>query len=108
MSRFYRAFDFSISAAGYNTAHEVLCYALPTIFVPNETEGMDNQAGRAAFSAARGLSLNGKSTAIASSIAQMLDPDFRKAMRARLRRLHLENGAAAAAQQIDALSRMEA
>jgi UDP:flavonoid glycosyltransferase YjiC (YdhE family) len=108
MSRFYRAFDFSISAAGYNTAHEVLCYGLPTIFVPNETEGMDNQAGRATFSAARGLSLNGKATAIGTSIARMLEPDFRKAMRAQLRRLHLENGAAAAAQHIDALSRMEA
>jgi UDP:flavonoid glycosyltransferase YjiC (YdhE family) len=108
MSRFYRAFDFSISAAGYNTAHEVLCYALPTIFVPNETEGMDNQAGRAAFSAARGLSLNSKASAIATNVAQMLDPDFRKAMRTRLRRLHLENGAAAAARHIDALVRAEA
>jgi hypothetical protein len=107
MARFYRAFDFSISAAGYNTAHEVLSYRLPTIFVPNETEGMDNQAGRADYSAAHGLALSGGAAALSANIVRMLDPQFRKRMRERLRRLNLENGAAAAARHIDELTRLE-
>jgi hypothetical protein len=106
MARFYRAFDFSISAAGYNTAHEVLSYRLPTIFVPNETEGMDNQAGRADYSAAQGLALSGGAAALSANIDRMVDATFRKRMRERLRRLNLENGAAAAAHHIDELTKL--
>jgi UDP:flavonoid glycosyltransferase YjiC (YdhE family) len=104
IARFYAAFDFSVAAAGYNTAHEVLGHRLPTIFVPNTTEGMDNQRGRADFSAARGLSLSATPATIAGSIEQMMDEDFRRGLRRRLRRLSLENGAHEAAAIIDQLA----
>lgn len=104
IARFYRAFDFSVSAAGYNTAHEVLSHRLPTIFVPNTAEGMDNQAGRADFSSARGLSLCGGLPALATNLRSMMDDDFRQAMRRRLRRLKLANGADDAATHIDRLA----
>ncbi len=40
------AFDFAISAAGYNTFHELLTCGIPTIFIP-KSRGYDDQYGRA-------------------------------------------------------------
>ena len=47
LSQHFRAFDFSIAAAGYNSFHEVINFGLPTIFVPNRHPSMDDQAARA-------------------------------------------------------------
>ena len=104
VARFYAAFDFSVAAAGYNTAHEVLNHRLPTLFVPNTTEGMDNQRGRADFSAALGLSLSASTGTLATDLHKMMDEDFRKGMRTRLRRLSVKNGAAQAAALVDELA----
>jgi hypothetical protein len=49
ISRYFAAFDFSVSAAGYNTFHEVIAHGLPTIFVPNRHPSMDGQGARAEF-----------------------------------------------------------
>jgi UDP-N-acetylglucosamine:LPS N-acetylglucosamine transferase len=49
ISRAIAAFDFSVSAAGYNTFHEVIAQGLPTIFVPNRHPSMDDQGARAEF-----------------------------------------------------------
>jgi UDP:flavonoid glycosyltransferase YjiC (YdhE family) len=46
LSQYYRAFDFSVSAAGYNTFHEAIAFGLPTIFMPNTHPSMDDQVGR--------------------------------------------------------------
>ncbi|MBL8595029.1 MAG: hypothetical protein JNK01_20250, partial [Devosia sp.] len=47
LSQYFNAFDFSVSAAGYNTFHEVMSFDLPTIFIPHRHPSMDDQAGRA-------------------------------------------------------------
>jgi UDP:flavonoid glycosyltransferase YjiC (YdhE family) len=47
LSQYFRAFDFSIAAAGYNTFHELIGFGVPTIFIPNRHPSMDDQAGRA-------------------------------------------------------------
>lgn len=49
ISRFFYAFDFSISAAGYNTYHEILRFGLPTVFLANRHPQMDDQWARAEF-----------------------------------------------------------
>jgi UDP:flavonoid glycosyltransferase YjiC (YdhE family) len=49
LSQYFRAFDFSISAAGYNTFHDVISYELPTVFIANRHPSMDDQLGRAKF-----------------------------------------------------------
>ncbi len=49
------AFDFAISACGYNTFHEHLAARLPTIFVPNEAAEMDQQIIRARFAEVAGF-----------------------------------------------------
>ncbi|MCY1126104.1 glycosyltransferase [Frigidibacter sp. RF13] len=50
-----RAADLVISAAGYNSFHEVLYHRLPSIFIPQMAEFMDNQTARARAAAERGL-----------------------------------------------------
>jgi UDP:flavonoid glycosyltransferase YjiC (YdhE family) len=102
-SRFFNGFDFSVAAAGYNTAHEVLGFGLPTIFVPNETEGMDNQAARSEYAEARGIALRAGPGDLEAKLHSMADPKFRGALRRRLNRLAMPNGAAAAAEAIHAL-----
>jgi glycosyl transferase family 28 len=49
LSRYLNAFDFSISAAGYNSYHECLAFGLPTIFIANRHPAMDDQGARAEF-----------------------------------------------------------
>ena len=49
ISQYVNAFDFCISAAGYNSFHELISFAVPTIFVANRHPSMDDQYGRAQF-----------------------------------------------------------
>ncbi len=55
MGRFLGAFDAVISAAGYNTFHEVVQTDVPTLFIPVEAEQMDRQLDRAQWAESRGL-----------------------------------------------------
>jgi hypothetical protein len=49
LSRYARAFDLVLSAAGYNSFHELLLAGVPAIFVPNEHPQQDDQLARARF-----------------------------------------------------------
>jgi Glycosyltransferase family 28 C-terminal domain len=49
LSRYARAFDLVVSAAGYNSFHELLLAGVPAIFVPNEHPQQDDQLARARF-----------------------------------------------------------
>lgn len=51
---YYNAFDFVISAAGYNSYHELLASGLPVIFMPQEDAGRDQQLTRARYAADKG------------------------------------------------------
>lgn len=55
IARCFRAFDFAVAAAGYNTVQESIALGLPTIFVPNERTVTDDQVRRAQTAAAAGL-----------------------------------------------------
>ena len=43
---YFRAFDASIQAGGYNSFHEMRTFGLPTLFYPNMNTGMDDQLAR--------------------------------------------------------------
>ncbi len=50
-----RAADLLVTAAGYNTFHEVLYHKLPALFVPQVAPMMDDQGRRAAAAVERGV-----------------------------------------------------
>jgi hypothetical protein len=53
---YFKAFDVIVSAAGYNSFHEILAAKAPVIFTPQEDAGRDVQAARAAYATDQGWS----------------------------------------------------
>ena len=43
---YFKAFDYSVQAGGYNSFHEMRRASIPTIFYPNMNTGMDDQLSR--------------------------------------------------------------
>jgi len=103
IARYFQAFDFAVSAAGYNTYHDVLCTGLPSIFVPDDHVMMDDQVARARFAESGGAAIAPTPFTAATfktALAAMLDPQTRRRLRAGCRKLAVQNGAGAAAQLI--------
>jgi len=89
-SMYFKAFDASIQAGGYNSFHEMRTFGLPTLFYPNMNTGMDDQLARCniAQSEGWGLVLEERTAAsIAHSVKALLDLDGPR------ERPHLTNGA---------------
>jgi hypothetical protein len=108
-SRYLRAFDFTIAAAGYNSYNEIISFGLPSIFIANNAPMMDDQGGRAAFAEEQGASFSIPENRIRQDlpglIAAMLDSRTREVMRVNCLRIALPNGAAEAAEWIAGLYR---
>ena len=103
IGRYFRAFDFTVSAAGYNSFHDILRFGLPAIFVPNEAEFMDDQEARAAFAQDAGAAFDLRTSdldCVDDCIRAMLDPTCRAVLRDNARALARPNGAAQAADAI--------
>jgi UDP-N-acetylglucosamine--N-acetylmuramyl-(pentapeptide) pyrophosphoryl-undecaprenol N-acetylglucosamine transferase len=99
------AFDAAISAAGYNSANELLHHGVPTIFLPVE-KGVDDQQARAARIAAAGAGLllaDPSDGDLATTLAHLLEPQTRAVMSEQARALARGGGAATAAWAILAL-----
>jgi UDP:flavonoid glycosyltransferase YjiC (YdhE family) len=104
LSRYINAFDGAISAVGYNSFHELIAYAVPAIFIPNEHPTMDDQLMRAQFAERRGLGLcvrTREPNRLRAAMDRMLDPDQRDLLISRCRALAFGNGAEAAARLIE-------
>jgi hypothetical protein len=106
LSQYFKAFDFSISAAGYNTFHEVVNFDLPTIFIPNRHPSMDDQAGRSTHAQAAQAAFEldeadlGDLSELVGILIQGKARDF---IVAQSRALHQPNGAADAARLLTTL-----
>jgi UDP:flavonoid glycosyltransferase YjiC (YdhE family) len=103
LSLYYRAFDFTISAAGYNSFHEIINFGLPAVLVPNQAPGMDDQAGRSAFAQDAGAAIELKEhefSELPGIIELFMKPQFRDVMRENCRALTRDNGAKAASKII--------
>ena len=106
-TRHFRAFDFAISAAGYNSFHELLHHGLPTIFVPNDQQKVDDQRARAEWAENRGAAIclpRGAEGALPGYMSALLDPALRRQLGRRARAACPINGAANAAEAIVAVA----
>jgi UDP:flavonoid glycosyltransferase YjiC (YdhE family) len=104
LARYLRAFDFAVSAAGYNSFHELVAYGIPTIFVPNTETQTDDQAARAEFAQRAGVGLNVREFSRSNfrlAIRTMMDPKARSGMAAHASSLFSENGAGEAMRLIE-------
>ena len=95
-SLLFNAFDFAIMAGGYNSYHEAIAFALPTLFIPNLNTGMDDQLARVkageSANACFVLDESGES-GFKERIADMVNLAQREKMREACRLLKTENGA---------------
>ena len=110
VSRYYRAFDFAVSAAGYNAYHELIRFAVPTLFVPMPRE-LDDQAARARYAERAGIALacdGPGSELIEPRLEEMLDASLRARLAARGRELAGPNGAVEAARLLSRLAQPDA
>ncbi|MET0566977.1 MAG: glycosyltransferase [Acidimicrobiia bacterium] len=91
--RYFKAFDATVSAAGYNSVHELVPAGVPTLLIPNTSSKTDNQEGRAQYLADLGVALSARDDdlrAVARETARLLDP----AVRAELIDNHQTSGVA--------------
>jgi len=111
ISRYYRAFDFTISAAGYNSFNEIISFGVPSLLAPNRNRAMDDQSARAAFADLHGAAvhLDHEMLPILDEVLDaMMDKDRRQAMKDKCQIIAKPNGAERAAQIIiDTISRVE-
>lgn len=100
-SKYYNAFDFTISATGYNSFHEIISFGLPAIFMANTYTGLDDQAARAEFAQENDAGFHLPETrvdAIGHIINSVMDESTKMIIRSNCRRLSRPNGAAQAAE----------
>jgi UDP-N-acetylglucosamine:LPS N-acetylglucosamine transferase len=106
ISRYLRAFDLTVSAAGYTAFHEQLRSGTPTVFLPDRRAPLDDQVGRARYADAAGVALSVED-ADPAELDQVLDaavrPEVRAALRRRCAELTFGNGAVAAATWLSGL-----
>jgi len=100
VSRYLRAFDLTVSAAGYNSYHEQIGFAVPTVFLPNTRTRLDDQVGRARFAAATGAALiveDPESDELERVLDRAVRPAVREQLASRCRELAFSPGGAEAA-----------
>lgn len=100
VSQYIRAFDFCISAAGYNSFHELIGFEVPTIFVANRHPTMDDQYGRAKFAQDRSAAFEISETdlhELSDLIPLLMQSAAREYLSDRCRLLSRPNGADTAA-----------
>lgn len=105
LSRVYRAFEFGVFAAGYNSVQESVEFGLPGVFVPNEFTKTDDQVARASKLASAGLGLCARDSAeLREQIVDMADPERRQNIAIKMAAASGTNGAKQAAELFSSLA----
>jgi UDP:flavonoid glycosyltransferase YjiC (YdhE family) len=92
----FSGFDFAIMAGGYNSYHEAIEFALPTIFIPNTKTGMDDQVARVRIGETKGACLvltETDESTMREAIARLMDKNLRSLIVEACKELQKENGA---------------
>jgi len=104
LARYLHAFDGAVAAAGYNSFHEMVLAALPSVYVPNAATVTDDQVTRATFAHDRGF---GRSvpdvtpTTAREALRWLADPVARDGARSAAAAAWPGNGAADAARLLE-------
>lgn len=107
-ARYLRAFDFAISAAGYNSFHELIAAAVPAIFAVTMRPELDDQMARATYAEAAGCGYAFGTDDLASlpqRVDDLMRPRHRQELHRNCARLATPNGATEAARLIAQFAR---
>lgn len=105
ISRYLRAFDVAVSAAGYNSFHELIRARVPTVFVPNTATQLDDQVARARYAEDHGLGrLLTDSQEARDVVASLMDERVRQDIRDGCARADAGNGARQAMEIVEHLA----
>jgi UDP:flavonoid glycosyltransferase YjiC (YdhE family) len=107
VSRYLRGFDLVVAASGYNSYHELIRFAVPTVFVPNRETGLDDQVARARYAAATGTALcveDPESDDLEATLDRAVRDDVRAALTRRCTEMTFGNGAGPAATWLGTLA----
>jgi hypothetical protein len=110
ISRYYRAFDFTISAAGYNSFNEIISFGVPSVLAPNLNRAMDDQSARAAYADQCGAAIHLDLEMLPDLdriLAAMLDEDRRRVMRENCLQIARANGATRVAELVSDIAARE-
>lgn len=110
IAKYANAFDAAISTSGYNSYHELVHLAVPTVFVARATETLDDQNRRASFASIAGFGASAKTVdglEFENAISSIMNPRVRDRMRAAAVEAFPRNGAIDAAKIIERLVRGE-
>lgn len=105
LAKYLHAFDMAVAASGYNTFHELLAAAVPTLFVPNLETQADDQSARAKYAAMTEVALAADPAVsqVLTALDELLRPDRREMLAANAARRMPGNGAADAMAAIEQL-----
>jgi hypothetical protein len=106
ISRYFRALDFAVAAAGYNSFHELVGFGVPTAFVPNPAVRLDDQVARARWAADTGAALcleDVTPEAVDGAVTLLADAGGRAGLAARCREVARPNGARDAMAAVEGL-----
>jgi UDP:flavonoid glycosyltransferase YjiC (YdhE family) len=110
ISRYYRAFDFTVSAAGYNSFNEIISFGVPSVLVPNLNRAMDDQSARAAYADRHGAAIHLDQEMLPNLdevLTAMLDESRRQIITAKCLEIARPNGAEEAASLVlDSVAKM--
>lgn len=102
--KYLNAFDFAISAAGYNSFHENIASAIPTLFIPNTAPEMDMQETRARYAARTGWAQTARADdpyGLGTALERLTNLEARSEMSKKMQGISQNwDGATAAAQAI--------
>lgn len=106
LARYLAAFDTAVSAAGYNSIHELIPAGLPTLVVPNIHTRTDDQAARARQAASLGVALTahpGSTDELRRGVSSLADPVTQDSIRQAIAELPREAKLGGAGQTVDRL-----
>lgn len=105
-SKYFKGFDFVISACGYNSFNEIMYLNVPSLFLPNMETKTDDQYGRAMIAEKYGAGLVLHSVSdiddneLEEKINILSDDAKNSQIRENLKKISIENGAVKAAKFI--------
>jgi hypothetical protein len=106
IARHLRAVDLAVTAAGYNSFHEMVGHGVPSAFVANRTTGRDDQPARARWAEHAGVGLDVPvldAAGVERVVRELGDPGVRARMRSALAAVRQPNGAADAQAAVERL-----